>query len=435
MKTPFQSKSGQVLILLAVALTVLLALTGLAIDVGMAYLTKNKLNAAVDAAATAAGKVVSQGTTAISAEAANFFKANDPSGLLGATVQDPSTVATHNPDGSWTITVTATASSPAHFAKVVGWQNFNMEASATSTVRTTDLVLVMDCSGSIGADLPALKAAAISFINIFNPSSDRGDRVGLIHFAGGAVEDVKITSARGFDKTKIDNAINGFSVTGATTSEEAVRLAKVQLDSIPSADQSSLRAIVFFTDGAPNGVAGRFNNGGVIVQGDLSNGTSASGAANQMYVTNKQDVSIPHTDSIAFLPDTDWSLTVNLASYDNIRPFSTNTSPIPNTRCNVNAAARNMLENVANAARSEAGTPIHVFTIGLGANLTKPEVDCLGYDSKEFGANILRRMANEPGVDTYNPNQPEGKYASAKTGAELNAAFNQIASFILHLSK
>jgi len=431
MKCFSKSTKGQVLVLLVAALVVLLALAGLAVDVGMAYGIKTKLNAAVDAAAIAAGRVVSQGSSVITSKSAQFFNANYPTGLLGSTVTNQNTNAVHNGDGSWTITVNATASVPTFFARVVGWRNFSVNASATSTVRTLDLILVLDSSGSLNtpSTTPALlRSAAKNFIRNFDTSSDR---IGLVHFASGAVTDVAITITRGFNLTAIDNAIDNISVSGATTAEEAMRLAKVQLDAIPSASQSSLRAIVFFTDGAPNGVAGIFRNNFTNVQGDLYSETDPGGAPYRMWVTNRQDTVLGNYNSIATLPATDYTGTVNLQSDIGVRPSFNFT----NTRCNVNRAARNMVENLANTARGEATNPIHVFTIGLGASLTSQEITFCGYGANEQGSNILKRLANLQGVDTYNANQPSGFYAYAADATQLNNAFNQVASAILRLSK
>lgn len=444
-----RSIKGQVLVLFVCVLSVLLALTGLAVDVGMAYVAKSKLNAAVDAAAIAAGKVVSQGTTAMTTEATNFFNANYPSDLLGTTVSGVSLYPppVHNVDGSWTITVNATASSPTYFAKVAGWQTFAINASATSTVRTLDLILVMDCSGSIGADLGALQAAAKNFVSRFDASSDR---IGLIHFASGAVTDVTISATRGFNPDTLNSAIDKFTSTGATTSEEAMRLARAQLDNIqPPSSQSSLRAIVFFTDGAPNGVAGYFNGSSTPLdlysETNLNQCTGRSKDCNpcltdgftgpcRLYSAGIQDNYLPPESVIATLPYTDWTGTVSLTSYNNIRAFNPTGIPLPNTWCNLNKAARNMLENVANAARSETNQ-IHIFTVGMGNALTTQEIGICGYGANESGANILQRLANVPGVDTYNQNQPAGVYVFASNATQLNAAFNQVVSAILRLSK
>ena len=45
--------------------------------------------------------------------------------------------------------------------------------------------------------------------------------------------------------------------------------------------------------------------------------------------------------------------------------------------------------------------------------LHKAERDCTGYGN-ENGENIMKRIANVKGVDTYNPNQPTGIYAYAE---------------------
>ena len=107
-----------------------------------------------------------------------------------------------------------------------------------------------------------------------------------------------------------------------------------------------------------------------------------------------------------------------------------------NTRCNVNKAARNMVENVANSARSGTGTnAISVYTLGLGAALNNLEINFCGYGPAERGASILKRLANTTDSDTYNSAQPSGIYAYAATASELNRAFQEIANQILRISK
>ena len=441
MKNLLNSIKGQVIVFIAIALVVLLALAGLAVDIGMAYGVKAKLNAAVDAAAIAAGRVIAQGSGAASTQAANFFNANYPSGLLGSTVSAPNTIAVHNADGSWTITVTASASVPTNFAKVVGWRNFTVNASAETTVRTLDMMLVLDCSGSLGSAFGPLKTAAVNFINKFQEGPG-GDRVGLVTFAAGAHLDVPInkTSARGFTRSSITSVINDPSLisSGTTASEEAMRLAKSELDAIPSTPtnlRSTLRVIVFFSDGAPNTIAGNFVDGGTTLSTrDLFSETSAGNPPNHMSAYNLRNSGLPDANNITLLPNTDWSGTVNLASYNNMRSFGS--SPIPNTRCNVNMAARNMLENIANTARSGIGNDaITIHVIGFGDFLNGNEIKFCGYNSTENGANILKRVANSSDSDTLNTSQPSGLYIAVPTTTQLDAAFTKIANQILRLSK
>jgi hypothetical protein len=125
---------------------------------------------------------------------------------------------------------------------------------------------------------------------------------------------------------------------------------------------------------------------------------------------------------------------VNLASVNGARSLSGN--PVSNTWCNVNKAARNMVENVANAARGAAGnSAITIYSIGLGAMLNSNEVTTCSYGSSEYGANILMRLANTANSDTYNAAQPTGTYVYAADASQLNSAFQKIRSIILRLSK
>jgi Flp pilus assembly protein TadG len=443
MKNLYISTKGQALVLVALLLLVLLALAGLAIDVGMAYGVKAKLNAAVDVAAIAAGRVVAQGESAARTQATNFFNANYPTGVLGSTVSAPETTAVQDPnDRSWTITVSATASVPTNFAKLVGFPSFSVHASATSTRRPLDMILVLDSSGSLNspAGTPALlRAAATAFLGNFD---NNNDRVGLIHFASGVVSDVPIQSTQGFNRVSMNTAIAGIGAQGATTSEEALRMARQQLGNIPST-QGTLRVIVMFTDGAPNGIAvnglsavpvSLYSEANTGWLWDYCASPPAQAAtpplAQEMFSLNLQNQFLNNFCNPTNLPATDYTGSVSLRSYNNIR---IDPSGLPNTRCNVNIAARNMLENVANAARSEVN-PIHIFTIGLGNALTTPEISNCGYGNSESGQNILLRLANVQNSDTYNSSQPEGLFAFAANGAQLTSAFQQVANAILRLS-
>ena len=130
----------------------------------------------------------------------------------------------------------------------------------------------------------------------------------------------------------------------------------------------------------------------------------------------------------------DYTGTVNLASFNGARTLSGN--PISNTWCNVNKAARNMVENVANAARGAAGnSAITIYSIGLGDMLNDNEVDTCAYGSSEYGANILKRLANTSDSDKYQSTQPTGTYVYAADASQLNSAFQKIKSIILRLNK
>ena len=121
---------GQVIVLVAISLIVIFALAALAIDVGISYSIKAKLNAAVDGACSR-GRArcetghprIATGKTTHGAQPINSFTANYPSDYMNSTYyrSGPTTTVVPNTDGSWTISVNAKAIPPLYFARAVGW--------------------------------------------------------------------------------------------------------------------------------------------------------------------------------------------------------------------------------------------------------------------------------------------------------------------------
>ncbi len=437
---------GQVIVYVALIMVVIILIVGIAIDGGIGLAVKAKLSSAVDAAAIAAGRALAEGgdfderKANARIAAVKFFNANFPSNYLRAdpTLRNPEDIVINydSTEGIYTVTVTANATVPTFFLRIAGNRTFTASALAETTKRDLDMILVLDCSGSLAppyspsGTFDMVKSSAISFIDNF-ADGPGGDRVGLVTFASGAVLDVPInkTSTRGFDKTQVTNAINALTVGGATASEEAIRRAKEELDAVPTSIRSSLRVIVFFSDGAPNTIACNFSGGPSYPADLFSEITSGSSPPNRLYSYNMRNNLLGYY-SISVLPTYDHTGAVPLASYNNIRDLGP--PPYENTRCNVNRAARNMVENVADMARSQ---DIHVYTLGLGGALNSLEINFCSYGTSEYGANILRRLANERGVDTYNGNQPSGIYAYAADASQLDEAFNAVASYILRLTR
>jgi Flp pilus assembly protein TadG len=449
LKSLLRRTEGQALVLTAIVLLLLIALCAFAVDLGMAYAIKAKLNSAVDAAALEAGRSVKNGADDTTRKAnatqaaTSFFAANYPTGIMGSTSPALSIDKIQNNAGTWTIDISASAVAPVFFGRI-----FNIPitvfSSAEATVKTLDMMIVLDCSGSLNSPsgtFSALQSAAITFVNGFQEGSG-GDRIGLVTFASGAVltDPINKDANRGYTKSNLVGHINSASAVGATNSEEAMRIAKSELDAIPASLRSTLRVIVFFSDGAPNIVSGDFTNGSdshhnpIIVEGGLWSQGTQSGNPQDLYTINSMNSSAGTATNILTLPVSDYTGTVNLASFNGARTLSG--SPITNSWCNVNKAARNMLENVANAARGGAGNAaITIYSIGLGANLNSNEVTTCSYGSSEYGANILKRLANTADSDEYQSSQPTGTYVYAADASQLNSAFQKIKSIILRLSK
>jgi hypothetical protein len=446
---PLRNNRGAVLVIVAISMVALLAVTGLAIDSGVGYGVKAKLNAALDAAAIAAARAVAGGDNdserKANAEAAGlkYFQANFPVGWLGATPGTPAITAVHHPDGYWEIGAAGSATVPTSFMRILGRDLLTVNAASAAIRRDLDMVLVIDCSGSLALPYsPAgtfgqVKDAAKAFVDRF-AAGPGGDRLGLVTFASGAELSVPIdkTSTRGFSKETFEGAIDALPVGGSTASAEAMRVALNELDAVPAGLRSSLRVVVFFSDGAPNDVNADFNASGGPIRGDLYSEVEAGSGPARIFRHDRRNSSLG-TYSISQLPELGLDA-IPLAGYNNQRTLTTSGSAYQNSRCNVNKAARNMVENVANTARDN---DIHVYTLGLGSRLNDLEITFCSYGPEEFGANILRRLANangrdgKPVADTLDEEQPSGLYTFAANADELEAAFNQIASDILRLTR
>lgn len=450
MNTIRQREHGGIMIMFALMIVVLTGFAGLAIDAGIGYGVKAKLNAAVDAAAIAASRAVSYGAndeerrSAAIAAGQNFYYANFPDDYLGATAGTPTVVADHLSNGSWKVSVSGSASVPTHLMRVFGVTTMDVSAVGEAVRRDLDMILVLDTSGSLSSVFGTVKSSAINFVNRFNGDAG-GDRLGLVLFSSNARVAIPInkTAARGFAKNTVISTINSQSSDGWTASAEAMRLALNDLNAVPESLRSSLRVIVFFSDGAPNTVGARYERtSGGSFSGTISSGTDGSVgrictnynecegytySGSRLQTTTLRDISVlPVNNGTAFgsLP---------LSSYNNKRTFSpalgANSSM---TACNTNKAARNMVENIANTARTNK---IFVFTLGLGNQLNSIEMRNCSYGNSEYGANILKRIANTNTADTYNNLQPTGTYVYAANATELDAAFNKIASEIIRLSR
>jgi Flp pilus assembly protein TadG len=253
---------GQVLVVTAIVLVVLVILVGLAIDSGRAYSVKAKLNAALDAAGIAAARAVADGYDEAKAAATTFFNSNYPSEYMQSEPDfcppngNP-TIITDTSTGDTAITVWATADMPTMFMRVVGQDTVDVGATTTATRRAVDLAFVVDNTGSIGSDGPDVRARSIDFVYAFHPNFDR---LALIKYAFGAQVPVEFESARGFDIANVETEINAFNFTGGTNCAEGFWNAKRQHNIVNN--PASLRVIVFFTDGVTNTFASTFKKAG-----------------------------------------------------------------------------------------------------------------------------------------------------------------------------
>jgi len=452
---------GQVLVIVALLMLGLVALAALALDLGMAYGVKAKLNAAVDTASYEAAKALGQGgeessmkTKAIEIATA-YFNANYPSGYLGARPNSLTITPVRDTNtGLWNVTVSAKAQMSTLFAGVFGTQYLNIGATSESVRKTLDMVLVLDTSSSLIPvfDDPTqstdVKRSANAYVDLFNSLDDR---VGLVAFSTGAYPMVSICGewpnstqnppsgtlncSRGFDKRTVKQAINALSANGNTASGEGMKKALGQLNALPPGMRSKNRVIVFFSDGQPNTINGRFPLGtGGTFDGNLFSETWNYLRPHTVFDQFKYyDVTGGRNKQITSLPisGTDIDGTVPFASYNNRRMLSGDNSDV-GLKCDANKAARNMVENVANMARSQG---ITVYSLGYGNLLNQTDITSDCTTSNEIGATILNRIANTKESDSYDASQPSGLYCYADNISHLKPCFDKIASAILRISK
>ena len=194
-------EEGIALIHMAVFLTLLLLFVGLAVDTGRAYVVKAQLTKAVDGAALGAARMLNSGDPR--GEAARIFRANFPTGYLGTDmVTDPAAdpaffdIDTVPETGANVVTVTASARLPTTFMRLGDFTDVTITSSGEATRRMVDLSLVLDVSGSIGSQWPAVRDAARSFIDAFDEDADR---FALVTYSDGARVRSAMPATRGFD--------------------------------------------------------------------------------------------------------------------------------------------------------------------------------------------------------------------------------------------
>jgi Mg-chelatase subunit ChlD len=253
---------GIAVLLTSVAIVGAMTIVGLAVDVGMMYAVKVKLSAASDAAALAAARAIgtaSNGGATVSATAQAYFAANYPTGYMlstSASATAPTPVV--NANNSETQTVTATATLPLMFLRMMNLNNSHasqiINTTAAATRRNLNLVMVLDRSGSMntsGSCVPMV-AAAQAFTDQF---VDGQDSLGLVVFGGSY--DIAYPMSKTFKSGSptISSVIGTITCNGNTGSAQAISKAHGMLSALPSSQVTgAVNAIVFFTDGQPNGL-------------------------------------------------------------------------------------------------------------------------------------------------------------------------------------
>ena len=165
----WRQSCGAIAIAFAVAAPVVVGAAGMAIDYSNAYLVKQRLIQAVDAAALA-GAASSTDPTEIKQKVKDFFEINYPEEKLGFTF-DPVVTVTGN-----LVQVSGSASYNTFFLDVIGVDDIEVHADTVvqREVKGLEVVLVLDNTGSMGSNnnIAKLRTASCEFVEILYGTYD-----------------------------------------------------------------------------------------------------------------------------------------------------------------------------------------------------------------------------------------------------------------------
>ena len=447
---------GQILVMFAVALPLLILFTAAAVDMGLIYVTKAKLSKAVDAACLTGVKNFAQGQTTANALATDIFDAN-----FGA---NPPTPAFTWTAGSATtpvsLQVKATATVNTFFMRYLpSFATWTLSDTATATRSNLVMSLILDRSGSMGTGCSgcdgggvALQTAVPNFVADFVNGTDH---IAMISFGSNASVDVPLTASF---LSPIDNAVKNLSFSGATfgtgagtssystTNGPPLSMADNQNNSTSFVQET--KVVVYFTDGLMNTIQDTFNcknnpPGPTLYNyGGYDSGTTFDFLDPAIAIYPAGDISYYYACGANPPYNPGYGLDCNGNPPDNasysckgVTTFisqQTGTATAFN-RANITKEAQWRAIYTANAMRSETPVATYIYVIGLGSAVSG------SVPTEAF----LATLANDPNGPSsysgavYNAVLPAGLFLvvpdcpSSACTTELNTAFQTIAAKIL----
>ncbi|HUO04786.1 MAG TPA: VWA domain-containing protein [Candidatus Binataceae bacterium] len=412
-----ESKPGQILVMLALMIPVLIVFAGMAIDFGMIYVEQSALSRALDAAALEGMRNLYQGNSTAQSLAQTAYTLN-----MSSTSQFTNNSITPtfsfsvgtDSNGNKLVNVSGTVTVNPFFLAIFNQFNqVSVSGSAQATRAKLVMSLVLDNSASMtrNGGSTALPPAVDSFINYFD---DTQDHVAEIHF--GTVATTGVAMTQPFKSAIISN-VGSISFQGGTFAEAALAAGQTQINTIAiPAGQNTVRVAVFFTDGWANMIEDTLTckSGGGCSGSSGSHLTIYGGCA-----PPEAAVGWCHgANSFCAMPgSSDSTCSSNACSSCPPTTFPSQLSPPTMTQNNTNVSneAKYRAEQVA-LSMQEENPGVEIYALGMG-----DKVDMT----------YLQEIANDPASPSYNPNLPQGAAILAQTSADLNNAFLLIASKIL----
>ena len=386
---------AQIFLLFALSLPVLIAFVGLGVDLGFAFVTRANLSKAVDAAALAAMRNISQGQAQATAIAQSAFNTNYGSGI-GRDLSPPvlNVAITADANNNTVINVSATTSINTLFLRVLsGLKTLKITSNAQATRPKLIMSLVLDRSGSMNNNggAQALPPAVDNFLTYFD---NNNDLIADVSFSSVSSVDVKMGTNF---LNPITKAVNKMAFGGATYSQGGLLDGQTQINSVAvAAGANVVKVAVFFTDGWANTVENTLN----CPPSTLLN---FGGCA-------PPEAAVGWCSGISFMdPVNGNTRSCGASSF----PSQITGGPVSLTQTNIANDAMYRAIQVANSMRAQG---VAIYSIGLGDKISQA---------------FLQQVANDPASSTFDPNQPVGQAVFAATAADLQGVFQTIASEIL----
>ncbi len=254
-----RNERGAVIVTFTIILVTLIGFLALGMEVGQWYLVRAQLSRAVDAAALAGARNISNPFVSPATLVTEYANENFPQGSLGTPAQGTGVVNFESALTGYEMTVNGSVGVAPVLSRFFGTSLVTTEATGTAKRNNVQIMLVLDRSGSMSGQPEAdLKTAATTFLSYFQATQAQ-DMIGLITFA------TSVTVACPLSKnsiTAMTNAINAMNASGATNTEDAITQAGgpsglPNQTGVPG-DQQVSQFVVFFSDGHPTAFRGNF---------------------------------------------------------------------------------------------------------------------------------------------------------------------------------
>lgn len=411
-----RDERGSVAIMFGLTVIILCLCGGLAIDMGIATHTKNKVAAAIDAATLAAAKAMREQNLTVAQTqqvARDYFDAN--MGGVAGTYGTVSNFVVRVDQRNGSVEIDVDMEVKTYFGALAGIQTFNVPATSVALIAGKDIEVgvQLDVTGSMcdggpsapcttGPKIGALKAAVTDLINTVVPDTPGAQRVrvGLAPFAAGV------------NAGRFANAVNGNRGASNTCVYERINSAMQTTDDAPAGTSAlKIRSDLPGSDICPSEPV-------TELLGDKAGDKAKLIASANRLRADKSTAGHLGTAWASYLISPDWNSVWNLS--EPIAPYNDGktlkfailmTDGVYNTVGGLNREANKAISsNFAKSTCAEMKrNGVAIYTIGFQVN--EPLAD-----------DVLRNCATDSSM-----------YYKPQTGGELQAVFNEIAQDIVSL--